>query len=109
MAIVVTFVDNADNTGGVATVAGSSLTATNTLYVSRFQGNNRDRAFSIAGTRVGDGAIAVPMNSGRSWRWLLASTGRPLITRSRMDSERPMGDCRFMSGALSQFESMSCR
>ncbi len=50
------YADAGDGTGGVVTVSGSSG-ATNTLWVSFFQGNNHKRTFTAVGTRVGDGAI----------------------------------------------------
>lgn len=58
-----TFVDNANNTGGTLTVAGSGG-ATNSIYTSRYLGTSAQRAFVLSGTMVGDGSIAFAATAG---------------------------------------------
>ena len=59
MALSLTITDNADGTGGVATVAGSTVGSTNTVYYSLFTGVMGAIAWTSLGTRTGDGTISI--------------------------------------------------
>lgn len=72
--MIISFADNRNGTGGVITVTGSSAGAVNTLYVSRFAGTNDSRTFVEAGTRVGDGTIAVTLETGPFLASLVSAT-----------------------------------
>lgn len=54
--------DNGDNTGARLEVTGNSGTAS--IYVSRFAGTNASRAFTLAGTIVGDGYLDSAIATG---------------------------------------------
>lgn len=64
MALGLTIADNADGTGGVATVSGSNVAATNTLYRASWTGLMGSLSWTASGSRVGDGAIAVALGTG---------------------------------------------
>lgn len=70
MALTVTIADNLDGTGGVATVAGSTVGSTNTLYRAEFRGHAGPSLFASAGTRTSDGTITLstgPMRTFYLW------------------------------------------
>lgn len=73
MAITVTIADNADGTGAVATIAGSDALTTNTLYYSIFAGTVGAQTWVSAGTRTGDGTIAVALGVG-NYLWKVVGT-----------------------------------
>lgn len=58
--------DNADNTGGVATLAGGNAGATNSVYYQRVSSIG-NMAWTLAGSRVGPGTVAVSVSSGFFW------------------------------------------
>lgn len=58
--VTITVADNADGTGGVATLSGSTGGATNNVYVSA----DSPISFSLAGTRSGDGTVALSLVAG---------------------------------------------
>lgn len=93
--MIISFSDNADGTGGVVTVSGTASSAVNKLYVSQFTGSNRSRTFELAGTRVGDGTIAVALTTGPFIASLASATDvdveftDPLIFRVT-DGELPL-------------------
>ena len=57
MAISVSYLDDNDGTGGVLTVAGSSVSSTNYVYASQFAGGNVRREMFQVGSRTGDGVV----------------------------------------------------
>jgi hypothetical protein len=73
MAVTLTIVDNQDGTGGVATVAGSGVSATNTLYRLGFDGTPASRAYTLVGSRTGDGTIAIGVTG--HYLFTLTTTG----------------------------------
>lgn len=65
----ITVADNADGTGGVITVTGSSGGSANQVFT-----NSPRTGLWIAGnSRVGDGTIAVPVNAGYYWIYVLST------------------------------------
>lgn len=56
--MLLTATDNGDDTGGSIAVSGNAGTAS--IYVSRFLGSNASRAFTLAGTVVGNGTLSLP-------------------------------------------------
>lgn len=92
---MITFADSGNGTGGVVTVSGTSSSAINKLYISRFAGSNRSRTFELAGTRTGDGTIAVATSTGPFLAILTSATAveieftDPIVFRVT-DSEVPL-------------------
>jgi hypothetical protein len=64
MSVTLTITDNADGTGGVATVAGSNVAATNTLYKAAWSGQTGALTWTSVGSRTGDGTISVSSGTG---------------------------------------------
>lgn len=63
MAITLSISDVGDGTGATATVAGSTVGATNTVYVADWPGSS----FASKGSRVGDGTVALAVLPGPHW------------------------------------------
>lgn len=64
MPVAVTYVDNADGTGGVFSITGSNVASVNTVFVSKFSGSNAQRTFVSAGSRTGNGTVAWTATNG---------------------------------------------
>jgi len=64
MAITLSISDNADGTGGIATISGSNVLATNTVYSAVYSGLQQNFAWVSAGSRTGDGTVAVAPGNG---------------------------------------------
>jgi hypothetical protein len=60
--------DNADGTGGVATVSGGDAGALQTLYRAPFDTGSPNLTFASVGSRTGNGTIAAPGPTG-SYIW----------------------------------------
>jgi hypothetical protein len=76
MAITVSFTDNANGTGLVATVAGSAVGSTNQLYYARHYGGMLSAAWALGGSRTGDGTIPVSLSDmGPYWLYLVNTNG----------------------------------
>lgn len=56
--------DNADGTGAVASIAGSSAGSTNAVYTSPVPTGSGALVWSLGGTRTGDGAVPLSLNDG---------------------------------------------
>ncbi|MFA6245188.1 MAG: hypothetical protein WC655_29865, partial [Candidatus Hydrogenedentales bacterium] len=59
-----TWADTGDGTGGTATVAGSYAASTNTIYYASYAGDSETMTWTSAGSRTGDGTVAVSLASG---------------------------------------------
>lgn len=73
MAITLTITDNADDTGGVATIVGSAIGSTNTLYRSLMTGLEESLTWASVGSRTGDGTIAVSGPARNYYLWQVQS------------------------------------
>lgn len=65
--------DNADGTGGVATVSGGDAGALHTLYRAPFDTGNPNLVFTSVGSRTGNGTIAAPGPTG-SYLWRVVAS-----------------------------------
>lgn len=78
--------DNADGSGNVATITGSDSASTNTLYYAPYSGLQTTLVWRSAGSRTGDGAIAVAPTSSNGivgqywWYALSAESGSTLAS-----------------------------
>ena len=68
-----TIADNADGTGGVATISGSSG-GSNTVYSQAVNGELGTAAWTSRGSRTGDGTVAVTPGNGFYW-WKVVTGG----------------------------------
>lgn len=68
-----TITDNADGTGATATVAASS--GANTVYTGRVAGSVGTVAFTLSGSRTGDGAVPLSLSKGMYFAYVLNSGG----------------------------------
>lgn len=69
----ITLADNEDGTGAVATIAGSTAGATNTVYGADWSGGMIGAAFASLGSRVGDGAVALAVANGYHWAYVVST------------------------------------
>ncbi len=68
MAAVLTVVDNAAVPSGVvATIAGSGGASTNAMFYMRVDAGQTFTTWQTAGTRTGDGTVAITLNTGIYW------------------------------------------
>lgn len=72
--------DNADGTGGVATVSGGDASATHTLYSQAVDGELGTAAWTSRGSRTGNGTITITVSSSLPvgyywWRVVAATAG----------------------------------
>jgi len=74
MAITLTVTDNADGTGGVATIGGTSVGASNQVYYSAYTGAIQSYSWTLAGTRTGDGTLNLALATGH-YLFQLVSAG----------------------------------
>lgn len=66
---VLSISDDADGTGGVATVTGSTVGTTNTLYSQTVDGSIGSASWTSRGSRTGDGNISVAISSPTTYYW----------------------------------------
>lgn len=66
---VLTIADDADGSGGTATVAGSTGGTTNTLYSQTINGELGSATWTSRGSRTGDGTISVSISSPTTYYW----------------------------------------
>lgn len=66
-------VDNADGTGAVATVAGSTALTTNTIYGADWSGGLIGSAFASLGSRTADGTVALSVANGYHWAYIVST------------------------------------
>jgi len=64
MAITLAIVDATDGTGGTATVAGSNVASSNTLYKATWTGATGELTWTSVGNRTGDGTIGISSTAG---------------------------------------------
>ncbi len=64
MAITLAISDATTGTGGTATVAGSNVASTNTLYKATWSGSTGALTWASVGSRTGDGTIAIASTAG---------------------------------------------
>src|SRR6185369_3797179 len=65
MSLALTITDNANGTGGLATIAGSDLGQTVTIYGSRL--DSASLSWSVVGSRTGDGTVSLALALGYWW------------------------------------------
>lgn len=68
-----TLADNANGTGAVATIAGSTGGTTNTVYAAAWNGGFVPAAYASFGSRVGDGTVALALSNGYHWSYVLST------------------------------------
>jgi hypothetical protein len=67
--------DNADGSGGVATLSTSDPAATNTVYYATYFGIQNTLVWYSAGARIGDGTVTVaPVQGNNQYFWYALST-----------------------------------
>jgi hypothetical protein len=64
VAITLAITDTGDGTGGTATVAGSNVASTNTLYRATWDGQTGANTWTSVGSRTGDGTIGISTAAG---------------------------------------------
>lgn len=69
-AVTLSVVDNGDDTGATATIAGA--TGNVTVYAAPWAGGLSNAAFTSAGTRSGNGTVALALAAG--YWWIYAAT-----------------------------------
>lgn len=80
MAITLTITDNADGTGGIATVAGSVGGSTNTVYRCQFTGRETTLPWVSLGTITGDGSLSVSGPVKNYWLWYVSNVNGATTT-----------------------------
>jgi hypothetical protein len=73
MALTLQITDAQDGTGGTATIAGSDVGTTNTLYRASFSGVAGPLTWAMVGSRTGDGTITIAQATGY-YLWHLTGT-----------------------------------
>jgi len=67
--------DNADGTGGVATITGAAAGAAVTVYSQAVDGDLGSAAWTSRGSRTGNGTVSVAPGNGFFWWKAIASAG----------------------------------
>lgn len=88
MALTLTVSDNADGTGGVATIAGSTIGTTNTLYRAAVTGDLGAVSFTSTGTRTGDGTIPITDPASGYYWWYVSNSNAGVVTISNLVYQR---------------------
>lgn len=71
--------DNGDGTGGVVTIAGSTVGSTNTFFAAPWSGGFISAAFVSYGSRTGNGTLAVALVSGYYWGLVRSSLSGQIV------------------------------
>ena len=71
MALSVTLTDLGNNTGATATIAGSDGGSNNDVYTQ----NPRSGAWTLSGSRTGDGAVTLGLARGLYWAYVAGEVG----------------------------------
>lgn len=66
-------VDNANGTGGVATIAGATALTTNTVYGANWDGGMIGAAFTSLGSRSGNGTVNLAVANGYHWAYVVST------------------------------------
>ncbi len=64
MSVALTITDNADGSGGVASITGSGALHSNQVYYSLWTGTMTQLSWTLGGTRTGDGTITLALAVG---------------------------------------------
>lgn len=94
MSLTLTITDNADGTGGVATISGGTAAAIG-VYCMTVTGGNPSGTWVIKGIRFGDGTLAISATAGNYWFYANQSSGNGLsapvyATLTNADSTTPV-------------------
>ncbi len=65
--------DNADGTGGVATIAGATALTTNTVYGTDWSGGMIGATFTSLGSRSGNGTVSLAVANGYHWAYVVST------------------------------------
>lgn len=85
MAITLTIADAEDGTGGTATISGTAVGSTNTLYRAHFQGlDGVPLAWETVGSRSGDGTIAASTPVRNYYLWYVKNVDGSTTTVSQI-------------------------
>lgn len=60
----ISLTDNADGTGAIATVAGSTTGSTNAIYAAQWAGGFVGQSYASYGSRTGDGTVSLALGDG---------------------------------------------
>lgn len=63
----ITLTDNADGTGAVCAISGSTGGSTNEVFAASWAGGFVTAAFQSKGSRTGDGSVSLAMSAGYYW------------------------------------------
>ncbi len=72
--------DNGDGTGGIATISGSSANSLNSVYYTQVTGQGT-LTRTLAGTRTGDGTLALTQQGAYIWEVISSIGGASNISR----------------------------
>lgn len=82
MAVTLAVTDNADGTGGIATVSGVTGGTTTTVYRSAFTGSMKSYDWTSVGTITGNSTLAVATVG--YWVWFAVNNNAGVLTFSNM-------------------------
>jgi hypothetical protein len=86
-------VDNENGTGAVATISGSTAGSTNSVYTARWFGGFVNGAFTLAGSRTGDGTISLSLPDGYHWGYVLSTkAGEESVVSAMVGFRTTSGD-----------------
>jgi hypothetical protein len=68
--------DHSDGTGATATITGAAAESTNTVYVQNFAGDLGGGGWATAGTRTGDGEVALALAAGHYFGCVVSTLGQ---------------------------------
>lgn len=74
MSLTFTVIDNGDGTGGSCVVAGSAGGSTNSVYYASWTGVMQSYSYTLAGSRVGNGTLALALPVGYYQFQLVSNT-----------------------------------
>lgn len=94
----ITLTDNADGTGAVATISGSTSGSTNTIRAASWSAGFVGQVYTSYGSRTGDGTVALALGLGY---WFVEC----LSTKSGLDGARSLVvGCRVTDGEDADFQ-----
>lgn len=75
-----TVTDNADGSGGIATIAGGDVAAANDVFLQSVDGELGTSSWTIAGSRTGNGTVNLAVTPGFYWCKIESSAAGERVT-----------------------------
>ncbi len=112
MTLALAVADSGDGTGGVATVSGVNVAATVSVYYSLWTGEPASYAWTLLGSRTGNGTVAAALSTGLyQWQAVSVLAGAtevgPLVYQPLSDADEEAVHFGILSNVKARIDSLA--